>query len=144
MAISINGSTNVISGVAVGGLPDGIVDTDMLAADAVTDAKINLTGEIKAWVNWNGIGTVAIRGSGNVSSITDHGTGNYSVNMTTALSDTNYCISGTTAYATGVTESTFATVNGDSLLTTSSFNIKARDDAGTLRDVSHFFVAVIR
>ena len=40
MAIVINGSTNVISGVAVGGLPDGIVDTDMLAADAVTAPKI--------------------------------------------------------------------------------------------------------
>ena len=39
MAIVINGSTNVISGVAVGGLPDGIVDTDMLAANAVTSAK---------------------------------------------------------------------------------------------------------
>ena len=39
MAIVINGSTNVISGVAVGGLPDGIVDTDMFAANAVTSAK---------------------------------------------------------------------------------------------------------
>ena len=39
MAIVINGSTNVIGGVAVGGLPDGIVDTDMLAASAVTAAK---------------------------------------------------------------------------------------------------------
>ena len=39
MAISINGSTNVITGVGVGGLPDGIVDTDMLAANAVTAAK---------------------------------------------------------------------------------------------------------
>ena len=39
MAIVINGSTNVISGVAVGGLPDGIVDTDMLANNAVTAAK---------------------------------------------------------------------------------------------------------
>ncbi len=44
MAISINGSTNVISGVAVGGLPDGIVDTDMLAADAVTAAKTTVAG----------------------------------------------------------------------------------------------------
>ena len=41
MAISINGSTNVITGVAVGGLPDGIVDTDMIAANAVTSAKTN-------------------------------------------------------------------------------------------------------
>jgi len=39
MPIVLNGSTNVISGVAVGGLPDGIVDTDMLAAGAVTAAK---------------------------------------------------------------------------------------------------------
>ena len=39
MAIAINGSSNTITGVAVGGLPDGIVDTDMLAAGAVTAAK---------------------------------------------------------------------------------------------------------
>tara|TARA_Y100001949_G_scaffold174527_1_gene182150 strand:- start:30 stop:632 length:603 start_codon:yes stop_codon:yes gene_type:complete len=40
MAISLNGSTNVITGIAVGGLPDGIVDTDMLAANAVSSAKL--------------------------------------------------------------------------------------------------------
>ena len=40
MAVSINGSTNVITGVAVGGLPDGIVDADMLAANAVTSGKL--------------------------------------------------------------------------------------------------------
>ena len=40
MAITINGSTNTLTGVAVGGLPDGIVDTDMLAANAVATAKI--------------------------------------------------------------------------------------------------------
>jgi len=45
----------------------------------------------RAWVNFNGIGTVAIRGSGNVSSITDNGTGDYTVNFTTAMPDTNYC-----------------------------------------------------
>ena len=39
MAIAINGSSNTITGLAVGGLPDGIVDTDMLAAGAVTAAK---------------------------------------------------------------------------------------------------------
>ena len=40
MAITISGNTNTISGLAVGGLPDGIVDTDMLAADSVTAPKI--------------------------------------------------------------------------------------------------------
>lgn len=44
----------------------------------------------KAWVNFNGTSTVAIRASGNVTSITDNGTGNYTVNFTTAISDTDY------------------------------------------------------
>ena len=45
----------------------------------------------RAWVNFNGTGTVAIRASFNVSSITDHGVGDYTVNFTTALADENYC-----------------------------------------------------
>lgn len=47
----------------------------------------------RAWVNFNGTGTVAIRESGNVSSITDNGTGDYTVNFATAMPDTNYSIS---------------------------------------------------
>ena len=49
----------------------------------------------RAWVNFNGTGTVAIRASGNVSSITDNGTGDYTVNFTTAMSDANYSTVGT-------------------------------------------------
>jgi hypothetical protein len=48
----------------------------------------------KAWVNFDGTGTVAIRASGNVSSITDNGTGNYTVNFTNAMPDANYGWSG--------------------------------------------------
>lgn len=44
----------------------------------------------RAWVNFNGSGVVAIRTSGNVTSITDNGTGDYTVNFTTAMPDTNY------------------------------------------------------
>jgi hypothetical protein len=46
----------------------------------------------RAWVNFNGQGTVAIRASGNVSSITDNGTGDYTVNFTTAMPDANYSV----------------------------------------------------
>ena len=46
----------------------------------------------RAWVNFNGTGTVAIRASGNVSSITDNGVGDYIVNFTTAMSDVNYAV----------------------------------------------------
>lgn len=46
----------------------------------------------RAWVNFNGTGTVAIRASGNVTSITDNGTGDYTVNFTTAMPDANYAV----------------------------------------------------
>jgi hypothetical protein len=46
----------------------------------------------RAWVNFNGSGTVAIRASGNVSSITDNGTGDYTVNFTTAMPDANFAV----------------------------------------------------
>jgi len=49
-----------------------------------------INGSAKAWVNFNGTGTVAIRASFNVSSITDNGTGQYTVNFTTAFADANY------------------------------------------------------
>jgi hypothetical protein len=67
-------------------------------AQAVRD-NLNATGSApmyacRAWVNFNGTGTVAIRASGNVSSITDNGTGDYTVNFTTAMPDANYAMSG--------------------------------------------------
>jgi hypothetical protein len=46
----------------------------------------------RAWVNFNGQGTVAIRTAGNISSITDHGTGDYTATFTTPMPDANYCI----------------------------------------------------
>jgi hypothetical protein len=55
----------------------------------------------RAWVNFNGSGTVAIRASGNVSSITDNGTGDYTVNFTTAITDTNYGITCSAQAPTG-------------------------------------------
>jgi hypothetical protein len=70
---------------------------------------LNATGSAtiyacRAWVNFNGTGTVAIRGSGNVSSITDNGTGDYTVNFTTAMPDANYssvCSAATTVSTDG-------------------------------------------
>lgn len=55
----------------------------------------NVAGMLcRAWVNFNGTGTVAIRASGNVSSITDNGIGLYTVNFTTAMPDVNYAVAG--------------------------------------------------
>jgi hypothetical protein len=52
----------------------------------------------RAWVNFNGTGTVAILASGNVSSITDNGTGEYTVNFTSAMPDANYVVSGSASF----------------------------------------------
>lgn len=66
-----------------------------VANDSRAKTALNASGEApiyacRAWVNFNGTGTVAIRASGNVSSITDNGVGNYTVNFTTAMPDSNY------------------------------------------------------
>lgn len=58
----------------------------------------------RAWVNFNGTGTVAIREDGNVSSITDNGTGDYTVNFTTAMPDASYATSSFAAFDSGSTD----------------------------------------
>ena len=94
MPIAINGS-GTVTGVSVGGLPDGIVDADMLATDSVTNVKLNIGGEVKAWVHFRGTagsgGENTILGSYNVSSVTDNATGDHTINFTNALPDANYC-----------------------------------------------------
>jgi hypothetical protein len=121
----INGDNGVVSGSA--GLKSSSDGTGVLALQtngttAVTvDASQNTTlaGTLtigtatqavpsgtaplyaaRAWVNFNGTGTVAIRASGNVTSITDNGTGDYTVNFTTAMSDANYSATITSGYHT--------------------------------------------
>jgi hypothetical protein len=69
---------------------------DTSGGNSSTTAEIK-NGIAKAWVNFNGTGTVAIRAQYNVSSITDNGTGDYTVNFTTAISDANYVAAGTVA-----------------------------------------------
>jgi hypothetical protein len=81
----------------------------------------------RAWVNFNGTGTVAIRGSGNVTSITDNGTGDYTINFTTAMPDTNY---GITAYSRSDSALTaysyLITSNSADTKTTSALRISSR------------------
>ena len=97
-----------ISALSASGTKDA---TTFLRGDNTFSGVVNLTTasgtapsySARAWVNFNGTGTVAIRASGNVSSITDNGTGDYSVNLTIPMSDANYSTvashsSGGTAY----------------------------------------------
>jgi len=73
-----------------------VAGTTTLTLPATTGTVLNdaTCGVCRAWVNFNGTGTVAIRASFNVTSITDNGTGNYTINFTTAMTDVNYSVSG--------------------------------------------------
>ena len=105
----------------------------------------------RAWVSFQGTGTVTIRGSGNVTSITDNGVGDFTVNLTNAMQDANYTIvgtsSGSAAYAGGYMSildaasnpaGTFANPNAG------SFRIRTGVDYGTYMDHVYTNVAVFR
>jgi hypothetical protein len=124
-------------------------DTITIPSGATTTLTDGISGDLKfnsgygsvataygcrAWVNFDGTGTVAIRGSGNVSSLTDNGTGYYSVNFTTAMPDANYCVvvdSGIGGYRanTDIAGSANQTVSSSQVITTSTEDATVRDAA---------------
>jgi hypothetical protein len=85
----------------------------------------------RAWVNFDGTNpfspnpsTTAIRGSGNVSSITDNGTGDYTINFTTAMPDTNYAMVGYATNGSNTTPAGNMTYGNNSVVTTTSITVK--------------------
>ena len=84
-------ANNITDAAGTGGptLANGLtIGTSVLAAPSGSAPSYTC----RAWVNFNGTGTVAIREDGNVSSITDNGTGDYTVNFTTAMPDDEYVV----------------------------------------------------
>ena len=103
----------------------------------------------RAWVNFNGTGTVAISASGNVSSITDNAQGLYTVNMSTAMPNTNYAVTGTavgnfqgTTGSNGRCGTVSPNLNGT--YSTSSFQVITKDSADINFDSSKVGIAVFR
>ena len=98
----------------------------------------------RAWVNFQGTSTVTIRESGNVSSVTDVSTGNYTVNFTTSMPDINYCptyggdMYGIVQYP-GINCGT--TSRG---MTTSSVTINTTNPSGTATDIPACHIAIFR
>ena len=92
-----------------------------------------------AWVNFNGTGVVAIRGSYNVTSITDNGTGSYDVNLTSALDNTDCSVVGSCVGAAGGTNRSIAGVaTSTSVVEVSTW----ADTSGALLDVEFCNIAV--
>jgi hypothetical protein len=111
-------------------------DTGVLAT------QNGMSGIAKAWVRFNGTGTVSILGSFNVSSITDNGTGLYTVNYSTSFPDTNYSIVTNLEYAQAQTR---GVLSGPYSFATSSTAITCRNiEDNTYEDAITLSVAVFR
>jgi hypothetical protein len=153
MSVIINGDTGIDK------ITDGSVVADDLASTLdlsgktitlATDAVDQLSTasgsapsySARVWVNFNGTGTVAIRNSGNVSSITDNGTGNYTVNFTTAMPDTNYSVSHSANFNQTTTKINTSAINAPA---TSSYSVACHSDSGaTLYDCQIVYLQVFR
>lgn len=93
-------------------------DTGVLAT------QNGMRGIAKAWVNFNGTGTVAINSSFNVSSITDNGTADYTINFTTALPNTNYALAGMAQDSSNTEGYSFVGIPNPATKTTSACQIR--------------------
>lgn len=111
--------------------------------DATGSNQPAMAGAAKAWVNFDGTGTVAIREQFNVSSITDIGTGQYQVNLTNPMPDTSFCAMGSTLGTLNAAYATF--LNGDNTAyTTSMVAIEVRNVNSSLYDQDVINVAIFR
>ena len=97
----------------------------------------------RAWVNFNGTGTVAIRGSANVSSITDVATGQYAVNFSTTIVDANYCTNVTGTHQSGVYVA-WGAISNATPPTTSAVRVDFNANGGALTDVQFAQVSIMR
>jgi len=98
----------------------------------------------RAWVNFNGTGTVAIRASGNVTSITDNGSGQYTVNFTTAMPDVNYS---TVVGGNGGSSDAFGGTRQANMVrtrATGSVQVNTVDEGGAQTDASYIGVSIFR
>ena len=111
-------------------------DTLQNAAGSVS-VPVNtvVNGSAKAWVSFNGTSTVAIRTSFNVSSITDNGTGDYTVNYTTAFANANY-----TAIRTGLYINNEGISIGSNTITTTTMRVFAKEPGIGISDLSEISV----
>lgn len=104
--------------------------------------------QLAAWVNFNGTGTVAIRASFSVSSITDNGTGDYTVNFENAMPDNDYVVTACGRHYDGVSDYgvfiVVQTSDGDANVATDSVRITTLQTSTALQDSPFVSVAIFR
>ena len=118
---------------------------DLNSAVTAFSAQI---GVVRAWVNFNGTGTVAINRAMNVTSITDNGVGDYTVNFTTALTDTTYALLsssyGRTGFCVGLHTAVSSWTGAPTLKSTTQARIATSYYDANLYDTNEVHVAFIR
>ena len=143
-------SSVVISGDTSGAITlaaPAVAGTTTLTLPATTGTVLNdaTVGVCRAWVNFNGTGTVAIRASFNVTSITDNGTGDYTVNITNALVDANYSFFGSAGQTAAATVPAMLGINRDNLVySTTAIRLYNITGAGTPLDSAYLNVSIFR
>ena len=131
-------------------VPTATVGTDTTQAASTAFVLANAPASpVKAWVNFNGTGAGAIRASFNVSSITDNGTGTYTINFTTAIEDANYAVTSSNPVASDNTKGGVGILGGynsaATLKTTTQVRIRTGATTGTTSaDFQQIDVAIIR
>jgi len=124
---------NAVSGTGLTQTADGSGVLNIQSNGVNTNAQ--------AWANWNGVSSVTVRASYNVSSITRTATGAYTINFTNALPDTNYCVA-TSANPNNSGRS--AALSTYTSVTTTSFNTICNDTGNTTVDASYANIVVFR
>ena len=114
------------------------LNTDTVGA--VLTTQNGMTGIAKAWVNFNGTGTVAIRDSFNVSSITDNGTGDYTINFTTVMPNANYAV--VAGAGEGLDSARIINSCARVAPTTSAARFKVQSAGGSDADATYVYFAV--
>ena len=144
----INANTLVVSTAAANTATNTKIS--FVEPNRVVTADVAGPGLCKAWVNFNGTGTVAIRGAFNVSSIQDNGTGDYTVNFTTAMPDANYSATGSSSFI-GTTNYVgpvaFNNNNGTGASvapTTTALRTVVRNSSASPADPQYLYVAIFR
>ena len=118
-----------------------IADTLEHSTAGSIDTQYVVNGSAKAWVNFNGFGTIATRDSFNVSSLNDDGVGKYDVVMTNSMTNNDYAVSVGGAYNTGDTEGSTSPTGRRTDLTTSVFGIRSNSlqSSSSFTDSSFLF-----
>jgi hypothetical protein len=139
--------TSLPAGNLTGTLPaiDGSALTGISAGADTSLSNLSATGEnrvVQVWVNFNGTGTVAIRDSYNVSSITDNGSGTYDINFASALGNVNYSLSSLGTHESGNSAPRNICFKEGNTRSTSAINITNEYYTGSLADAAHMDVTI--